>query len=334
MNRIEKVQSCFTRWGIDVLIVDNPVDLFYLTGQELSLGRLVIEKKEATLHVDGRYFEGCKQQASVAVKLLGKEAPSFPGKKIGFDANFTTVASFEKLQGDLISLPMPILEVRAIKEPEEIERLRQAAKLGTQGFEFVVSKLEEGVTEEQLALALEIFWRTHGGERLAFSPHIAFGENSAHPHYHVGKRALKKGDIVLIDIGVVLDHYNSDMTRCVFFGDPDPKLEQIFAIVQEAKDEAFKVCKPGTPLADLDAAARDHITKKGYGEQFVHSLGHGVGLDIHEQPWVRKGAEGVLQEGMVLTIEPGIYVPGVGGVRLEDTIVITKNGFENITALC
>jgi Xaa-Pro aminopeptidase len=336
MDRIKKVQERLEMLGVDLLVIDNPIDLFYLTGQELSAGRLVIAHDESTLYVDGRYYGSCKKALSMPVVLLAKEnpLPSFEGKRIGFDAGYTTYENFGKLEalkGERVPLSSPIQAIRSVKELGEIESLRQAAELGSSGFDFVVSRLAEGMTEEKLAVELEIYWRKAGGQKLAFAPHIAFGENSAYPHYHVGKRGLRKGDLVLIDIGVVLNHYHSDMTRVVFFGEPAEELEKIYRIVHEAQLKALELCKPGTPLAELDRAARSLIEEAGYGEHFLHSLGHGVGLEIHEAPWIRKNAAGKLQEGMVVTIEPGIYLEGLGGVRLEDTVVITAEGFENLT---
>ncbi len=335
MRRIERARQHLT--GVDCWIIDNPVDLYYLTGLDLSLGRLLLSKEGAKLYVDGRYYEQCRNQKSdLDVVLLSRDAP-FPrleGRRIGFDATYTTVEEFEKLKllgGELISLSAPLRQLRAIKEPEEIERLREVGELGSCGFDFVVSRLKEGVTEREIASELEIFWLREGGERLAFSPHIAFGEGSAHPHYHAGDRALKRGDVVLIDIGVVRGHYHSDMTRVVFFGEPERELVKIYSVVKEAQERALALCKPGVTTGDLDRVARSHIESAGYGELFPHSLGHGVGLEIHELPWIRKGGQERLEEGMVLTVEPGIYLPGLGGVRLEDTVVITTSGHENFT---
>lgn len=336
MKRIQKVQKHLQSWEVDLLVIDNPIDLFYLTGEELSAGSLIISADEAILYVDGRYYEACRKNTPLPVVLLnrGDSLPSHPGKRIGFDAQTTTFEGYERfasLQGERIALDSPLRKIRAVKEPGEIELLEKAAFLGSLGYDFLLSQLAEGITEEKLAIELEIFWKKSGGQRVAFSPHIAFGENGAYPHHHSGKHSLKKGESLLIDIGVVLNHYHSDMTRVVFFGKPHPELEKIYTIVYEAMEKAFALCKPGTEVAALDQAARGWIQRKGYGEYFLHSLGHGVGLEIHEFPFLRKNGVGVLEEGMVITIEPGIYLPGIGGVRLEDTIVITKEGFKNLT---
>ncbi|MEZ5315274.1 MAG: Xaa-Pro peptidase family protein [Chlamydiales bacterium] len=337
MDRIKKIQKSLDDWEVDLLIVDHPIDLFYLIGEVLSLGRLMISKQEVVLYVDGRYYELCKKKLLIPVALLEKERDFFSlfeGKRIGFDAFFTTYDCFLKFSSfkhEWVPLSKPLQLIRSIKEPLEIEALKRAANLCAEGFDFLLSLLKKGVTEKQLSIELEVYWRKKGGERLSFPPQIAFGKNSAYPHSRVGDLALEPGDIVLIDIGVVVNHYHSDMTRTIFFGEPQEELKKIHEIINAAQSKAFALCKPGTPIAELDHIARSYITESGYGDQFLHSLGHGVGLEIHEEPYIRKKAVGELKEGMVITIEPGIYLVNQGGVRLEDTIVITSNGFENLT---
>jgi Xaa-Pro aminopeptidase len=225
-----------------------------------------------------------------------------------------------------------VQNLRLIKDAEEISKLRAAAQLGYEGYLFALSLLREGVSEKELALALELFWKERGASRLAFDSIIAFGPNSSMPHYRPDETTLKQNTSVLIDCGVVLSHYHSDMTRVAYFGNPPQEIQTIYPIVEEAKAKAIEACRPGTLIGDLDRIARDWIQSKGYGEYFSHSLGHGVGLEIHENPIIRQTgpfSEKPLKTGMVITIEPGIYLPGIGGVRLEDTILITENGYEN-----
>lgn len=224
--------------------------------------------------------------------------------------------------------------MRRVKDKQEIRLLGKAANLGTEGFHYVCSKLTEGITEQELAIALEIFWKEKGSQGLAFSPIIAFGKNSSMPHHRAGATKLQSGDIVLIDIGVLLDYYHSDMTRCVFFGPPQKKLIEIYEIVRQAQEMALAMCRPGVLIEELDRAARSYIASKGHQEHFTHGLGHGVGLQIHEGPSLsQKSADKTLplEEGMVITIEPGIYLPEIGGVRIEDTVVITDKGHKNLT---
>ena len=261
---------------------------------------------------------------------------NFAGKKVGFDSSHTTFDSYlemKKLGSDLVALESMMQSVRAQKMSDELELLRRAAHLGTRGCQFLLEQLQPGIREKDLVKALEIFWLGEGGDRLAFSPHIAFGPATSEPHYRPSHRTLAKGDLVMIDIGVVLDDYHSDMTRVYSFGDPDPQMAEIYEIVYQAQQKALIEIRSGVDIAYIETVARDFIEKSGYGDFFPHSLGHGIGLEIHEQPFLRPKAEGVLQENMVITVEPGIYIPNVGGVRLEDTVVVTENGHENLTKL-
>lgn len=353
--RIKIVQLFLKEAACDALLVDDPINLYYLTGMHLSEGKLLVCAKQSYLMVDSRYFELCKKQCSIPVLLASAHTFS---DFLSHDGRFIETLAFNnemsyknylqlqaclediikksETQRNLIlkALENPIKILREIKDKEEIELLRQAAELGSQGFDFVCTLLKLGITEEEVANELEIFWKKRAAKGLAFAPIIAFGANGSMPHYRAGKAQLKKGDSVLIDIGVNLQNYHSDMTRVVFFGEPDARILEIYEIVKQAQSAALKLCKPGTLIGDLDKAAREIIAEKGYGEQFTHSLGHGVGLEVHELPVLRNTAtyrEVALQAGMVITIEPGIYLPEIGGVRLEDTVVITSEGHENLT---
>lgn len=344
-NRIDRLQRSLKKHSCDGVLIEDPTNLYYLTGCDVSTGKLIVDQKKAHLLVDNRYYEKCQQQCPFSVLLYQKEqslSDFFASSKIetlGFCATHTSYARYLQLQKSLKkqklkSLSNPIGELRCIKDASEIQLLREAAKLGCEGFDFVCSQLKAGVTEKDLALELEIFWRRKGGKALAFDPIIAFGANSSMPHYRVGEDRLKPGQPVLIDIGVNYKHYHSDMTRVLFFGEPDPKMIEIYEIVREAQEEALSYCQPGTLIGKLDEVARQLIEGRGYGENFTHSLGHGIGLEIHESPLVRSTSQdkdSPLEPGMVLTIEPGIYIPNFGGVRIEDTVVITEDGHENLT---
>lgn len=344
--RIQKLQSQFKTLGCDAYLIEDPINLEYLTGIKVSTGKLLVYPDQATFLVDGRYIEAAVQKSPCNVELYRPEKGLFEYlpeniKSLGFSTSQTTYKSFLEMQKQasaeniaLIPVEDPVKMLRAIKDPHEIDLLKDACRLGSKGFDHVLSHLREGVTEEELAFGLEFFWKSQGGKNLAFEPIIAFGPNSSKPHYRAGNAKLKQGDIVLIDIGVVKEGYHSDMTRTVFFGDPIPKLKEIYVIVREAHCRALSFCKPGTTLGKLDDEARGYIDSKGYGEAFSHSLGHGVGLEIHEFPIIRNSPAlaGIkLQPGMAITIEPGIYLPGIGGVRIEDLVVITENGHINLT---
>lgn len=351
--RLQRLRLLLGSLPCDALLIEHPTDLLYLTGLELSAGKLLISKRDACLIIDGRYFEGCSQQSLYPVVLLKDDSlkewvANSQIRHLGFDQQQTTYHAFlnlSKLAAELkspaycleiIPVESPVQKLRLIKDEDEIECMRKAAKLGYQGYEFVVSLLKEGISEADLALELEFFWKKRGAKKLAFDSIIAFGPHSSMPHYRAGSARLQAHTSVLIDIGVVLNHYHSDMTRVAFFGEPPPVIRTIYAIVEEAKNRAIALCRPGTLIGDLDRTARDFISSKGYGDNFTHSLGHGVGLDIHEPPLVReKGpySKIPLEAGMVITIEPGIYLPHIGGVRLEDCILITEKGHENLTVI-
>jgi Xaa-Pro aminopeptidase len=352
-QRLLNLQKAIKDISCDALLVDDAINLYYLTGMQLSAGLLLAYSQGAYLIVDGRYFENCKKNCPFPVLLAEPDQKTLIDllqnkcssvKNLGFSMEDTSYKSYLELQkcvGSIqdrtISLkPVSSLlkKLRTIKDAQEIEVLQAAAKLGSEGYDFVCSILKEGIAESEVAAELEIFWKRHGGKGLAFEPIIAFGANSSMPHYRAGDAKLKKDDIVLIDIGVNYKHYHSDMTRVVFFGDVDSELKKIYAIVKEAQQAALNLCKPGTLIGALDDAARRIITDKGYGEHFTHSLGHGVGLEIHEWPMLRNAAsfrDMPLQVGMVVTIEPGIYLSGKGGVRLENTVVITDVGYLDLT---
>lgn len=354
-ERLKKLQNHLKTENCDILLIEDVTNIFYMTGLELSMGKLLVDADDACLVVDSRYYETCQKLNPFPVLLLQENAieewisqrnsPS----KISFDSSTTSysryleikkqIAALDKRLGSsknlkLKALHAPLRKLRCIKDADEIALLKTAADLGSEGFDFLCNSLAPGISELQLALELDIFWKRKGSKSLAFDPIIAFGPNSSMPHYKPSNQRLKEGDNVLLDIGVNVKHYHSDMTRVVFFGQRSKKVQEIYAIVREAQQRALRLCKPGTSVKALDAAARNYIAEKGYGEHFTHNLGHGVGLEIHEAPMLsQKGPDRnvKLEEGMVITIEPGIYLPDIGGVRLEDCVAITANGYENLT---
>lgn len=329
-KRIEKLQSKLQ----GAYIVEDPINLYYLTGLDLSYGLLVVSPTSADLYVDGRYKEMATEHAPVNVHAID-ENPFEKHTTVYFNQDETSYKRYQEFVDKklkLIAVDDLVAQCRVIKEPIELDKLRAASNLGIEGYDYALSLLKEGITEIEIAIELDIFWKRQGGKEVAFDPIIAFGSNSSMPHYRAGNRMLSDGDLVLMDIGVNLNHYHSDMTRVHFFGEQKPEIKKIHGIVYESLQRALAICKPGTRVGDLDAAARDHIESNGY--KLPHSLGHGVGLQVHEAPWIRNKAPAsnvILQPGMVITVEPGIYVPGLGGVRLEDTIIINETGYENLT---
>ncbi len=344
--RLKNLQNILQKAPNDAILFEDPISLLYLTGLHLSSGKLLVTRRQACLIVDGRYIEGAQQQSLYPVQLHSDDAfatvlKEFNVSELGFAQENTSYKRYLELVEagpkagiSLKGVENPLKQLRMIKDSEELDLLREAAHLGSRGYDLLCDLLEEGVREQDLAQDLQLFWIRQGGQQLAFEPIIAFGASTSRPHYRAGKQRLVKGQPVLIDIGVTLNSYHSDMTRVVFFGEPAPKMLEIYNIVLEAQQAALDLCRPGTRVGALDDAARSLITKEGYGEIFSHSLGHGIGLEVHEIPTLRNKPPHESQEllpGMVITIEPGIYLPGVGGVRIEDTIIITDSGFEDLT---
>jgi Xaa-Pro aminopeptidase len=316
-------------------LIENPPDLLYLTGLTLSKGRLLLSKDQAILFVDGRYFEVAKKKAPCEVRLW-EEQKQFANQEIGFDSTFVTYDGYLSLQKTFPKLkpvPNPLRALRAIKTPEEVACLRKAAKLTWDGYRHVLTLLKEGISEEALAFEFEMFCRKNGASAMSFSPIIAFGENSAYPHHRAGKTTLKKDQVVLIDVGAVVDDYAGDMTRIAYFGTPDPKIKRFEEIVRKAQRKAIEHVKPGIALGELDQIVCDEFEKANVKPLYIHSLGHGIGLETHEYPRVKVDGEDknvIAKAGMVFTIEPGLYEAGVGGIRIEDMILVTPSGYENL----
>jgi len=341
--RIEKACKLLAEKRIDALLIEDPSDVFYLTGQWCSVARLILKPDRAVLLVDGRYFESAKENAPCEVALSEKEALKkflARAKRVGFDSAFVTVekaAGLEKSapNKEWVPLPKPLKTLRLCKDEQEIALLKRAAKVTAEGYLHVLKELKEGIEEQELALSFEIHCRQHGASKFSFESIVACGENSAFPHYRAGRTRVKKNQAVLFDLGAVVEQYRGDMTRVFFFGQPTKEMERLYGLVKQAHDLAAASIRPGTRLGDLDRLVRAFFAKEGVDQLFPHSLGHGVGIDVHEPPLVREDSDDkdmILKPGMVFTIEPGLYLPGVGGARYENTWAVTENGAENFYA--
>lgn len=338
-SRISSLNAFLRKHRFDGCVVANPIDLLYLTGLNLSTGSLYLIDGEACLFVDGRYLQIAQEKKPCLVALTSDEnIRSFvkKNKLIVFDSEKTSYEGFLKLKkfgAKLKPVPNLLKELRAIKDEKELKRIRKSAALLWKGFEHVKKYIKTGVSEKELALEFELFCRKHGAEKLAFDSIFAFGAASAMPHHRAGTARLKKGDVILIDIGIVVDGYHSDMTRVLFWGKPDPRIKKLYSIVRKSQKAALKICRPGMTVGMLDEAARKVMKEEKVEQHFIHSLGHGVGLEIHEYPRVSctgNDSGVVLKPGMVITIEPGLYLPGIGGVRYEDTVIVTEKGCKNL----
>ncbi len=340
-ERLDRLKQNMKKEGCELCVIDHPTDLFYFTGLQVSTGRLVVHEEEAMLFVDSRYIQSAQETAPIKACLESKESllqffKEHPFQKAYVDGKHTSYDQFEKLKaqipGELVANTNFFKILRSIKDEQELRYMKESAKLLWRGFEYVQSCLKEGVSEKEIAKQFEIFCLQQGADGLSFEPIIAFGPNSAMPHYRAQETRLQEGDVVLIDIGVVLNHYHSDMTRVVFYKTSDPRMYQLYQINKAAHQAAYALCQPGQMCGALDRAARQVMKEANVEELFVHSLGHGIGLETHEFPIIRStGADKdvVLQPGMVFTIEPGLYLAGKGGVRYEDTVMVTATGCEN-----
>ena len=328
-----------------VLILGLP-NMRYLSGFTGTDGALFVGADESIFMTDSRYCEQAREQVEVGrivcykdkLKAIGDLLDGSSVQRIGFEAEAVNVA----LYNDLIALNpsvtwLPLKEqirsLRGKKSEAELIHLQKAADLNHQAFDTVLPLIKAGQSERDIALELEFTLKKLGGEANAFDFIVASGARGALPHGVASEKKLAQGELVTIDFGTRVQGYHSDETVTLAIGEIDGNLRQIFDIVLEAHDLAIRAVYPGCSIVDLDAVARDYIKLKGYGAYFGHGLGHGVGLEIHEFPGLSSRSQEVLAEGMVVTIEPGIYLPGQGGVRIEDTIVVTPDGCRLLTSI-
>ncbi len=338
-RKIESLQKILKEHHLDALIIESPIDLFYLTGLEVSKGYLVVKPSGSTLFVDSRYIEMARKLSFLPVELNEKKSfmKGLHGS-IGLDSAFMTYEEYRALEKgfpDLlfVAVPSPLKHMRAVKTPDEMAALKRAAHLTYEGLLHMKGLLREGISEEELAFAFEWFCRNKGASGLSFEPIVAFGPNSAYPHHRAGKTLLQKGQIVLMDVGAVVDHYHGDLTRVAFFGEADPKLLYFLQVVKRAQNQALEAVRPGVSVGRLDEIVRQEFQREGLEELFLHSLGHGIGLETHEYPRIRFDGEDaglMLAPGMVFTLEAGLYQAPLGGVRYEETIAVTEDGYENL----
>ena len=336
-RRIELLQKHLHQWPIDALLIENPVDLLYLTGLKLSRGRLWVSARDIQLHVDGRYFDEASLKSPCSVKCWVRGQEERRTGRIGFDSFWTTVANMGRLQSEspeavFQPVPQPLKEQRLIKDAKEIGSLREAAKITWAGIQHVQKLFKVGISEREIALEFEFYVRKQGASGLAFETIVAFGENSAYPHHRASPTRLEKDQIILIDAGAVFDQYCADVTRVFFFGKIDSRLERMYEIVRQADQASRSFVRIGAKVSSIDQAARDLFERENVEELFTHSLGHGIGLEAHECPLIRHDGEDrdlELRPGMAIAIEPGLYQPKLGGIRYENSGIVTDSGFES-----
>ncbi len=330
---------------IDAILITDRYNMRYITGYR-GEGMYLYTKYGRYILTDSRYTEQAILESPIsecvditsdgyAKKLAELLADDI--KRIGFENQSISYRLYEEFSKRLdgitfIGLDDSIDKLRAIKDEEEIENIRMAEKIGDEAFSYILKYIKPGVTEKEIALKLEYYMKSNGAEALSFDTIVASGKNSSMPHAIPTDKAFEAGDFVTMDFGCIYQGYCSDMTRTVAIGNVSAKQRSIYDIVLKAQQEALKAIKPGMKCNEIDKLARDIIRDAGYGNCFGHGLGHSVGLFIHEEPRFSMKCNTTLVPGMVLTVEPGIYLPGQFGVRIEDLIVVTENGYTNLTS--
>lgn len=330
MRRIDKLRE---------LLADNEAayitaypDIFYYSGFQSPDARLIISKKHALIITDSRYLIQAKQQApdfevyNIKNKLDGA-FDTVSAAVIGYQEEHISAAALERAkeaapQSEFVCMQERISDVRCIKEKEEIDRLHAAEELGDAAFSHILGFIRAGMSEREVALELEFFMRKNGASGLSFETIAASGARSAMPHGVASSKIIEKGDLLTLDFGCVLDGYCSDMTRTVAIGSLCTRGRELYNIVKQAQETALAAVCEGAELSAVDAVARSIISDAGYGDNFGHALGHSVGIEIHENPCFSPRAKGTVCSGNVITVEPGIYIEGFGGVRIEDLTAI------------
>lgn len=345
-KRVEQLRVKLQEHGLSAMLVASPINRRYLTGFTGSAGYVLITRDQSYLLTDFRYMTQAPEQASgfqvvehgpkvmdTVKELLASEGIT----SLGFEQEHVTYAVFTSYTEQLKPVSLTpvsglVEQLRIFKDSEELQVMQRAADLADATFSHVLNIVEAGKTEREIDLQMEMFMRSHGATSSSFDTIVASGERSALPHGVASSRVIQANEFITFDFGALLDGYCSDLTRTIAIGTPDPKLKEIYDIVLEAQLHALDHIKPGMTGRDADALCRDIITKYGYGEYFGHSTGHGLGMEVHESPRLSKASDDVLKPGMVVTVEPGIYLPGLGGVRIEDDIVITETGIHILTS--
>ena len=331
---------------IDAYVVLGEENRYYFTHFNTSFGCVIVSPKEKIFITDFRYEAAAREKLSEFTIVITSYAELYKNvaevlkrlkvKCIGYEENYITVAEFKvikaALEGFTLKPAGEILErARCIKTAEELELIANAETVTQKALAKVIPLIKVGMTESELSAEIMFEMIRGGAQGLAFDNIVAFGENSAKPHHQAGNKKLEKNDMILIDIGAKVNGYCGDMTRTFTLGEPNSQLVTIYDIVLEAQNYALKHIRAGMTCHEADSLAREYIVAHDYGNEFGHSLGHGLGINVHESPRVGKNSKQVLEENMVISVEPGIYINGLGGVRIEDLVIVKKDGVVNLT---
>lgn len=343
MSRIQNIRDSYKKQGIDALLVTNLNSIKYITGFLGSAAVVLITKKKAFFITDFRYKtivqEGIPADFEVMISKQGsydflKKFIKKEGlKKIGFESTTLNYNAYASLKDDFKAKFVPVAglieNIAAVKEGYELDCIRKAVDITDKAFEHILATIAPGrTTEQDLAADITYFQMKLGGEKNAFDPIVASGENSALPHARPTNRVIQSGDLLTLDYGTVYKGFNSDMTRTIAIGQISDEKKKIYNVVHEAQKRAVEAIKEGMICKTVDAVARDYIREMGYGDYFGHGLGHGLGYEVHEAPRLNQFSKYKLKVNNVVTVEPGIYIEGLGGVRIEDDVIVTAEGCE------
>lgn len=342
--KLQKLRGEMAKQNIESLLVTSSYNLRYITNFTGSAGLALVTQEQAFFITDFRYTEQASKQVAEFEVIQAKtnllEEAAEKAKELGikvlaFEQDFVTYSSYlqyqEKMAAELYPVSGLIEKLRMIKTPEEISILKAAAKIADDAFEHICGFIKAGQTELEISNELEFFIRKQGAASSSFDTIVASGLRSALPHGVATDKVVEHGDMITLDYGALYNGYISDITRTVAVGEPSEKMKEIYQVVLDAQVLGVEKIGPGMTGIEADAIARDYIKSKGYGEAFGHSTGHGIGLEVHEGPGLSFKSQTVLESGMAVTVEPGIYLPGIGGVRIEDDILITESGNERLT---
>lgn len=341
-ERTLELQRKLKKENKDAIIFSTPKEVFFLTGFHQDRTFILVTQKEVFAFIPKMFYEHFLQTcnwAKVTVyenpyECISQKLSNLKLKNVYFDSSLTLYDEAKKYL-DMKFEPVSgfLKEFRAIKKLDELENLKKACQIASKSYKIIKNKIKKGVKEIEIARELEYIMKKLGASERSFETIVAFGPNSALPHHESSEKKLKNNEVVLIDFGCIYKRYCSDMTRTFFYGKPKEDFLKIYKIVEEAQKKGISSIKEGVLSNEIDKICRDVISFHGYGQYFTHGTGHGVGLDIHEEPWINPKYSTKLKEGMTITIEPGIYLYGKFGVRIEDTVLVKKQNCEILTNL-
>lgn len=361
VDRLGRLREILKQKRIGGFLITSPSNLFYLGGFRAEGSFALVTRREAKIFVPQLLYEQAKEIArNFEVKVfrnklwekLGKFLTGEKIRRLGFEAGGVSIKRYREMEKAfrrvrLVPLDGLVEEMRIVKTEEEVGLIRKSAQICVAAFRFIKKRIRIGMKERIIACQLEYFMKKRGAEENSFEIIVASGENTAYPHHQTGERKIRSGDCLLIDMGCVYKGYCSDLTRPLFLDiitnnsgkslratlsfEFKGKYKKIYQVVRDAQRAAIEKIRPGVRCSSIDSTARKAIARAGFGDYFIHRTGHGIGLDVHELPWVGENSKQVLRTGMVLTVEPGVYIPGFGGMRIEDMVLVTKKGYEVLT---